>query len=249
MHSFWRIEGVAVVTGAARGVGQAVAHRLAQREARVIVADIDVEAAEETASALRQEGLDAISCPVDVSDEGSIDHLAQVAADAGQPVAWVNNAGINALSPLEDLSFDDFERMLRVNLIGCFLGTRAAASVFGEGGSIVNVSSVSATVALPDNSHYGATKGGIEAFSRHAAVDLARRRIRVNCVAPASVRTAMTEPRYTEPGVVEERISRIPLGRIAVPEDIAGPVTFLCSDEASYITGHTLVVDGGRTIF
>lgn len=245
----WRIEGLVVVTGAARGVGRAVALRVAERGARVLVADLDEAEARRTASDLVARGHDAQPHQVDVADERSVDALAAAARDAGGLCAWVNNAGVNDMAPLTELGLETFERVLRVNLTGCFLGTRAAARMLARGGAIVNVSSVSARIALRDNAHYGATKGGIESFSRHAAIDLAPRGVRVNCVAPGSVRTDMTAERYVDPAVVRAREERIPLGRVAEPEDIAGPAAFLCSSESGYMTGQTVVVDGGWTAF
>lgn len=245
----WLLEGTVVVTGGGRGVGWAIARSLAERGARVILGDIDAAAARTAAAQLRDDGLHAHAHGVDVSDEGSVAGLADVAARDGRLCAWVNNAGINGSANVCDMSLEEFERVLRVNLVGCFLGTRAAARTLGaDGGAIVNLSSISARVALRDNAHYGATKGAIESLSRHAAVDLAQRGIRVNCVAPGSVRSEMTAARYAQPGVLAAREARIPLGRVAEPEDVAGAVCFLCSADAAYITGQTIVVDGGWTV-
>lgn len=244
----WLVEGTVVVTGGARGVGRAIARGLAERGAHVILADVDGGAARAAAAQLREEGLRVHAQAVDVADEDSVAVLADVAERDGRLVAWVNNAGVNGSANVADMSLEDFERLLRVNVVGCFLGTRAAARALGAGGgAIVNLSSISARVALPDNAHYGATKGAIESFSRHAAVDLAARGIRVNCVAPGSVRTAMTAGRYAQPGVLAARVARIPLGRVAEPEDVAGAVSFLCSPDAAYVTGQTIAVDGGWT--
>jgi NAD(P)-dependent dehydrogenase (short-subunit alcohol dehydrogenase family) len=248
MSQPWLVEGSIVVTGGGRGVGRAIGQRLAERGATVVLADIDAEAALSAAEQLKEAGLQAEGCEVDVSAEDSV---ADLAAEAGRDrhlVAWVNNAGVNGLGNVADLPLEEFERLMRVNVRGCFLGTRAAARTFRAGGAVVNLSSISARVALRDNAHYGATKGAIESFSRHAAIDLADRGIRVNCVAPGSVRTDMTAERYAQPAVLEARVARIPLGRVAEPEDIAGAVAFLCSREAAYITGQTIVVDGGWTV-
>lgn len=245
----WLVDGSVVVTGAGRGVGRAIAWRVAERGARLIVADLDAAAGEAAAEEMRQAGLQAVAHNVDVTDEGAVAELAASAGRASPLAAWINNAGVNGEANVTDLALEEFERLMRVNVTGCFLGTRAAAHTMSSGGAIVNISSISARIALPNNAHYGASKGAIESFSRHAALDLAQRGIRVNCVAPGSVRTDMTAERYAQPGVLEARATRIPLGRVAEPEDVAGAAAFLCTAEAGYITGQTIVVDGGWTAF
>jgi NAD(P)-dependent dehydrogenase (short-subunit alcohol dehydrogenase family) len=242
------IAGVAVVTGAGRGVGLAIARRLAERGARLVLADLDMEQAEAGAALLRDEGHAAWAHRVDVADEGAMEALADFAVTQGALAAWVNNAGISHRAPLLELSVADWDRVFAVNARSAFLGTRAAGRRMGTGGAIVNIASISAVRALPDLAHYGASKGAVELFTRHAALDLAPRGIRVNAVAPGTTRTPMTQNRLSDPAQMAWSIGRIPLGRIAEPEDIAGPVGFLCSSEAAYVTGATLVCDGGWMI-
>ena len=248
MTPAWSIGGTVVVTGAGRGLGRAIAMSLGERGARVVIADIDRESAFQVADELDRAGATARAGQVDVADKDSVDALARMAAADGDLVGWVNNAGVNALAHIDDIDVDSFMRLVSVNLVGCLLGTQAAAGAFEGPGAIVNMSSISAHVALKANAHYAATKGGIEAFSRHAALDLASRGIRVNCVAPGTVLTPMTEHRYKDRDAIAVREADIPLGRLAAPGDISGPVAFLCSPESSYMTGQTVVVDGGWTI-
>lgn len=247
VHRSLAIDGVAVVTGAGRGVGAGCAMSLAQRGARVIVADIDFAAATAEASELARQGLSAEPFEVDVAVEGSIEALADRAAEIGNLTAWVNNAGVSQRVPLVDLTVADWDRMMILNVRSVFLGTRAAARRMPEGASIVNVASISSFIALPNLTHYGASKGAVASFTKHAAIDLAPRRIRVNAVAPGTVQTAMTAERLSIPGQRAWSEARIPLGRVAEPSDIAGAVAFLCSPEAAYITGAILACDGGWT--
>jgi NAD(P)-dependent dehydrogenase (short-subunit alcohol dehydrogenase family) len=243
----WLIEGVAVVTGAARGNGAAIARRLAERGAHVLVADLDGDGAQAHAAALRSDGHAANDSAVDVAEEASVEALGDAASALGQLVAWVNNAGIIDRTPLLEIDVASWDRLMAVNARGCFLGTRAAGRRMREQGAIVNVASISSRVALPNTAHYGATKGAVELLTRHAALELGPRGIRVNAVAPGSIRTAMTAERLSVPEQLERTLRRIPLGRVGTPEDVAGAVGFLCSPESAYVNGATLFVDGGWT--
>ncbi len=243
----WGISGVAVVTGAARGNGAAIARGLGQRGAHVILADIDVDQVNEQVRLLAEEGLYVESVVVDVGDPDSVEALAAAAEPHGPIAAWVNNAGVIRRSDLLDITVAEWDYILAVNARAAFLGTQAAARRMTAGGAIVNVASISSRVALPRTAHYGAAKGAVALFTRHAALELAPRGIRVNAVAPGTIATAMTEDRLADPRQLEASIRRIPLGRVGVPEDVAGPVGFLCSAEAAYVTGAILYVDGGYT--
>lgn len=243
----WRLSGSVVVTGASSGIGAAIVQRLAERGARVVLTGRDRGALDRLTSELRSSGHDAEAEFLDVTDEGGIEELAEKIASRGDFAGWVNNSGINEREPLVNLTTEQFEKVLRVNMLGYFLGTRAAGRRLTPGGAIVNVSSISGRIAFSHNAHYGASKGAIDSFTRHAAVDLADAGIRVNAVSPGSIRTRMTEARLADPAALEDRLRRIPLRRIGTPEDVAGPVAFLCSPEAAYITGTTVVVDGGWT--
>jgi len=246
--SEWMISGVCVVTGAARGMGASIAQRLAQRGARVVMADINGDELEAQVQRLRGEGLDVAGRVVDVCNGDSVKELGETAQGSGSLVAWVNNAGVIERSELLEIDVDEWDRIFAVNVRGVFLGTQEAARRMGGGGAIVNLASISSRIALPRTAHYGAAKGAVVLFTRHAALELGPRGIRVNAVAPGTIATAMTIGRLADPVQLESTIRRIPLGRIGEPGDVAGPVAFLCSRESAYITGATLFVDGGYTV-
>lgn len=168
----WNIDGAAVVTGAARGNGAAIARRLAERGARVVAADLDVKAVTLLAGRLHDEGFDVTARGVDVTKEACVESLADSANDQSDLIAWVNNAGVIERAPLLDIGMDSWDYVMRVNATGCFLGTKAAAKRLARGGAIVNLASISARVALANTAHYGASKGAVEMLTKHAALEL-----------------------------------------------------------------------------
>lgn len=185
--------------------------------------------------------------PCDVGDEQEVEAFYDwVQQSWGAPDVLVNNAGIQTWSSLMDLSLQDWNAVIRTNLTGCFLNTKAAAKrmeASGRGGAIVNIGSGCNKLAFPKLVDYTASKGGVEQFTKVSAVELGPLGIRVNCVAPGAIETERTS---AEAGDYREGWSRItPLGRVGLPEDVAGPVLFLASDAARFVTGQTLWVDGG----
>lgn len=236
------------VTGGASGIGAATATRFAAEGGRVAIADLDGERASELATSLA--GSIGVAC--DVSDERSIMTAVQQARDSlGRIDGVVNCAGYVQFSPLEELSLADWNRMLSVHLTGTFLVCREAFPALREagGGAIVNLASVTALAARPHLAAYSAAKGGVIAFSRQLALDAAADGIRVNVVAPGSVRTPLTQPVYGAPDGTPGH-SPLPSSiqaRVAEPEEIAATICFLLSDEAGFYTGTVLVPDGGAT--
>jgi len=244
----WKIDGCAVVTGAGRGIGAAIAHRLAEQGAKVIVASLHEDRFEATVAAIRAAGHDALPHAVDVASERSVEALADFALQQGPVVAWVNNAGISERVSITEMSVDQWDRMMAVNARGVFLGTRAAARRMERGGAIVNIASISSSIALPNLTHYGASKGAVASFTRHAAVELGPRGIRVNAVGPGTTRTEMTAQRLADPAQLQWTLDRVPLQRVGEPMDIGAVVAFLCSPAAAYVNGELLMCDGGWTI-
>ena len=242
---------VAIVTGGARGIGRAVAARLAEEGMSVMIADVDHAAGEKTAEAL---GPSVRFTECDVSEKLDVRNLLAATKEAfGNVDCLVNNAGIVAGGDVLDLSEDDFEKVIGVNLKGAFLVSKAVAKHMVERvkegappGSIVNITSVNAVFALPQQTAYSVSKGGLLQLTRATALSLAPHGIRVNAVGPGSIDTPMLANVNKDPAAKKMVLSRTPLGRIGAPEEIAGIVAFLASDDASYVTGQTVYADGGR---
>jgi NAD(P)-dependent dehydrogenase (short-subunit alcohol dehydrogenase family) len=237
---------VALVTGAARGIGLAVAKRFLAEGWRVALLDIEGELLGKSVEALAAAG-NTLSLHCDVSDAKAVAHaIAEIGRRFGRLDALVNNAGIAVFAPLLETSDDDWNRVLEVNLTGPFLCTKAAAPLMREhgGGAIVNITSISAVRASTLRSAYGTSKAGLAHLTKQLAVELASLGIRVNGVAPGPVETAMAKAVHT-PEIRADYHDAIPLNRYGLEEELAEAVFFLCSDRASYITGQILAVDGG----
>ncbi len=247
----FRLDGKsAAVTGAARGIGRAVAIGLAEAGARLAVTDIDLPAAEETAAGIRRNGGEAIAVAVNVADEASVERgIKRIAQAHGGIDVLVNNAGIAIGRPSVELSLADWEKVVAVNMTGVFLCARSAARLMmaGGGGSIVNMASVLGLAGSRffPNISYQATKGAVVNMTRALALEWARDRIRVNAVAPTWVRTDFIKGVLARPELVARLEAAMPIGRLAEPSDVVGAVLFLASPASSMVTGHTLPVDGG----
>lgn len=247
-----RLEGkVAIVTGAARGIGEATARLMAREGASVVVADINRAEAERVASEL--EG--AVAADVDVTDEQSVIRMIATAVDAfGGLDVLHNNATDSAMNAIDTdivtLDMRVFDRLVAVNLRGQFLGCKHAIPRMLErgGGSIVCTASIDAFVGRGVRAAYGASKAGVVLLTKAVAAQYGARGIRCNAVAPGLVRTPGAELHAT-PGYMEASAVKYPMPRLAVPEDVANAVVFLASDEAAYVNAATLMVDGGATVY
>lgn len=243
-----RLQGkVAIVTGAARGIGLAIAQRFVKEGAHVALADWLADDVKAEAAAL---GSSALAVPTDVGDAGEVRRLVERTVERfGRLDCMVANAAVQAEIPFLDLTEEEFDRVIRVNLKGAFLCGQTAARQMvkaGSGGTIINMSSVNAVVAHPVLVHYAASKGGIAMLTKGMAVSLAPHGIRVNGIGPGTVNTPINANFFGMPGMVERFLMRTPLGRIAEADEIASVAVFLASDDASYVTGTTIYADGGR---
>ena len=241
-------EEVAVVTGAARGIGRRVALTLAERGYRI--AANDLEAPHSTMQELRSSGAEALSIPGDVSEEQAVRAMFEAVMDGfGRVDVLVNNAGISAIVPAEEVTLADWNRTIAVNLTGPFLMCREIGKAMLErgSGSIVNVSSVAGLLGISDRAAYNASKHGLIGLTRTLAAEWGGRGVRVNAVCPGWVKTEMDEEDQGAGGYTDEDIeARVPMARFATPEDIARAIAFLADFEWSgFVNGHTLSVDGG----
>jgi len=238
---------LALITGGARGIGYACAEALKNDGARIVLADINSDA---VAAAATQLGGGSVSYTCDFGVPAQIHQLFdQIEAEHGPVEILVNNAGIAMPNKFLDTTLDQFTRVIDVNLVGVFTATqRAAQTMVAKNieGAIVNMSSINAVVAIPDIAAYCASKGGVTQVTKAAAIALAPHNIRVNAVGPGSIDTAMLAGVNANPEAMSMVMSRTPLKRLGTPEEIGNTVAFLCSDKASYITGETINVDGGR---
>lgn len=240
---------VAVVTGAARGIGRTIAEKLAREGADVAICDLQADWLADTAAAIQGLGRKALPLAVDVGAGEAVNAcIAEVVKVFGKVDIMVNNAGITKDTLLVRMSDDDWDAVLRVNLKGTFLFSRAVAKhmMKQRSGAIVNIASVIGLIGNAGQCNYAASKAGVIALTKSTAKELASRGVRVNAVAPGFISSKMTDALSQE--VRDQMMANIPQGRFGQPEDIAQAVAFLASDEASYVTGQVLSVNGGMVM-
>jgi NAD(P)-dependent dehydrogenase (short-subunit alcohol dehydrogenase family) len=240
----------AIVTGARRGIGRAIALALAREGANVTVADISQEDCQKVVTEIEKMGRKGLAVQCDVTATPQVEAMVQkTVAQFGRLDILVNDAGIIAYKPFLELSDEDWDRVISVNLKGQFLCARAAARemIKHKWGRIINIASISSGgcgIAFPLIAHYTASKGGVMALTEALALELTSQGINVNAICPGAIDTDMTKG-AKESGQLEALLARIPIGRLGKPEEIASLAAFLASEEASYISGAAIVVDGG----
>lgn len=239
---------VAVVTGAARGIGRGIALNLAEAGAKVLVSDINLFEAKLVVKEIEAMGGSAIAVKCDVSRKREVDALfKKTIKEFSKLDILVHNAGIYPYKKFDDLSEADWDKVMDVNLKSAFLCSQAASKVMKTKSKIIHISSMTAYIAYPGFSHYCASKAGMNGFVRALALELASRKINVNGVAPGVIDNTGSIAKSSKKAQ-KSSASLIPLGRAGTPADIAHLVSFLASDKASYITGQTIIVDGGYTL-
>ena len=240
---------IAVITGAARGLGQAMALRFAEEGCALVLSDLNLEGVQETAKMAEARGGRAMAMQVDITQRTEVERMVKLAVSELGPLdILINNAGIFFNVAFEEMSDEQWQRMMDVNLTSVFLVSQIVIRHWlsaKRGGSIINLASISATVAFTDSSHYCASKAGVAALTRCLAMEFGPFGIRANAMAPGIMETEMTRPALSEPDLAADWKLRIPLRSYGKPEDVANLALFLASDESAYVNGEMIYLDGG----
>jgi len=242
---------VAIITGARRGMGKSHAIKLAKAGAKVVVADISLEDCQKVVDEIKKSGGEAMAVKCDVTKKAEVDEMVQMAVKKwGKVDILVNNAGICQFKPFLELTEEEWDRTIDINLKGYFLCAQAAAKemIKQKSGVIINIASVAMGqqgIGFPNIAHYCASKGGIVGMTEALAVELAPYNIRANAISPGMIETPMIDPVKQDPKTMEAMLARVPMRRVGKPEEVSNLVLFLASDESSYMTGSTVVIDGG----
>ncbi|USS88568.1 glucose 1-dehydrogenase [Fructilactobacillus hinvesii] len=244
----------AVITGGDSGIGAAIAVRLGQEHMNVVINYHKNEtAANETAAKVEAAGGKATIIQKDISDEAAADALVKKAVDTfGGMDVFFNNAGLEKKCPTDQIELNDWNAVMEVNLTGTFLGTKAALDYWianKKKGAIINTSSVHQQIPWPNFASYAASKGGVKLFTETTAMEYANQNIRINQICPGAINTPINAKKFADPEQYKETVSMVPMNRIGTPEEVAAGAAFLASDQASYITGVSLYIDGGMTLY
>jgi NAD(P)-dependent dehydrogenase (short-subunit alcohol dehydrogenase family) len=240
---------IAIVTGGGSGIGRRVAMAFSEYGAKLVVADINQDAAAHVVSEIEAKPGEAIAIRVDVTRPKEVQEMVEVALNAyGRIDILFNNAGISIRGPAESFSLEDWNKVITVNLTGMFICAQAVGKLMIKQGKgkIINTASVSAKLGHPGNLAYAAAKHGVVGMAKVMAVEWAKYHVNVNCIAPGVIRTSLTAKAFADAEKYKELVSKVPMGRLGEPDDLVGAVIFLASEASNYITGQTIYIEGGR---
>jgi len=240
----------AIVTGSARGIGKAIAMKLAEEGANVVIVDVNLEEAEKTSKEIQNMGRKSFAMKVNVADYNEVESLInKTKEELGSIDILVNNAGITKDNLILKMSVEDFEQVIDINLKGVYNGIKAVYPIMmrQKSGKIINIASIIGIIGNAGQANYSASKAGVIALTKTAAKELASRGVCVNAVAPGYIQTPMTDK--LPDNIKEEMLKLIPMKRMGQPDDVAKVVLFLASSDSDYITGQTIVVDGGMVMY
>jgi len=245
---------IAVITGGSKGIGTAISARFGREHMSVVINyHSDEKGAQEAATAVEKNGGKAVIVQADVSTEKGNQELLQAALDNfGDLDVWVNNAGMEIKSATHELSLDDWNKMIAIDQTGVFLGSKTALAYFKKNnkkGNIINMSSVHEQIPWPTFAGYAAAKGGVKLFTKTIAMEYAKDGIRVNAIGPGAINTPINAKKFADKEQYDQTVSMVPMNRIGKPEEVAAGAAWLASDESSYVTGTTLFIDGGMTLY
>lgn len=245
---------VAVITGGSKGIGNAIAKRFGEEKMKVVINyHSDKAGADQSVQQIKDAGGEGVAVQADVASEEGVQKLLDAAVDNfGGLDVWINNAGMENQHPTNELSLKDWQRVIDVNLTGVFLGAKAALNYFlknNKKGNIINMSSVHEQIPWPTFAHYAASKGGVKLFTETIAMEYAAKGIRVNSIGPGAINTPINAKKFADPEQLKTTTEMIPMKRVGDPAEVAAAAAWLASDESSYVTGITMFVDGGMTLY
>lgn len=245
---------VAVITGGSKGIGNAIAKRFGEEKMNVVINyHSDKAGADAAVKQIVDAGGKGVAVQADVASEDGVQKLLDAAVDNfGGLDVWINNAGMENKHATNELSLKDWQRVIDVNLTGVFLGSKAALNYFlknNKKGNIINMSSVHEQIPWPTFAHYAASKGGVKLFTQTIAMEYAAKGIRVNAIGPGAINTPINAKKFADPEQLKTTTDMIPMKRVGDPAEVAAAAAWLASDESSYVTGITMFVDGGMTLY